>query len=345
MKMEEAIAQWEEEFARKSPSPADVICSCYDRGDRHTFYPHSSPRSICQMGNDGGSIPTRRELVKEGARDLSTTQVKEIQTEQHEHYWSTCALSHEPLCEPVVSDALGTLYNKAAVLDHLLAEGHKEKATSREELEQKKEAFKDRLRSLKDVVEVRFHTDAESGKWTCPVTNKTLGPGTKAIYLVPCGHAFAESLIATVPGDTCLNCNELYTKENVILILPIAQADKDRLSERLEKLRVGGLTHSLKKALKEGKGGKKRKQAGPLQESETHTVAPAAVEEKGAERGIKNKDTAALTEKVLKEQEDRNKRRKIAGNENVESLFTKGEGMEVKKVDFMTRGFSVPQKR
>ena len=299
------------------------------------------------MGNDGGSIPTRRELVKEGAKDLSTTQVKEIQTEQQEHYWSTCALSHEPLDEPVVSDALGTLYNKAAVLDHLLAEGQRDQAMSREELEQKKEAFKDRLRSLKDVVEVRFHTDTESGKWTCPVTNKTLGPGTKAIYLVPCGHAFAESLIATVPGDACLQCNEPFTKDNIISILPIAQTDKDRLTERLEKLRLSGLTHSLKKAPKVGNGSKKRKQAGPLQEDETVAVRrPAAVKDDEARKGtIRNKDTAALTDKVLKEQEDRNKRRKMAGNQNVDSLFTKGEGMEVKRVDFMTRGFSVPQQR
>lgn len=297
------------------------------------------------MGNDGGSIPTRRELVKEGAKDLSTTQVKEIQTEQQEHYWTTCALSHEPLSEAVVSDALGTLYNKAAVLGHLLAESQKEKPTSKEELEQKKEAFKDRLRSLKDVVEVKFHTDAESGKWTCPITNKTLGPGTKAIYLVPCGHAFAESLIATVPGDACLQCSEPYTKENIVPLLPTAQADKDRLSERLEKLKATGLAHSLKKASKEGKGNKKRKQAGPKQEGETDAVAPTDVASKYAEGGIKNKDTAALTEKVLKEQEARNKRRKMVGNENVESLFTKGEGMDVKRVDFMTRGFSVPQKR
>ncbi|KAK4690927.1 replication termination factor 2, partial [Lecanoromycetidae sp. Uapishka_2] len=101
------------------------------------------------MGNDGGSIPTRRELVKEGARDLTTTQVKEIQTEQQEHYWTTCALSHQPLSLPVVSDALGTLYNKDAVLDRLLNAGQEDKT----ELEARKEAFKDRLRSLRDVVE------------------------------------------------------------------------------------------------------------------------------------------------------------------------------------------------
>lgn len=293
------------------------------------------------MGNDGGSIPTRRELVKEGARDLSTTQVKEIQSEQQEHYWSTCALSHQPLSQPVVSDALGTLYNKDAVLDHLLAEGQKEKPTSKEELDQKKETFKDRLRSLKDVVEVKFHTATSDTRWTCPVTNKVFGPGTKAIYLVPCGHAFAESLISTVPGEKCLQCEESYSKDNIITILPTAQADKDRLTARLDELRTSSLTHSLKKAPKESSS-KKRKKAGPQVDTQTQAKASALIEvNHNADSGIKNKDTAALTEKVLREQDDRNKRRKMAGNHNVDSLFTKGEGMDVKKVDFMTRGYSV----
>lgn len=298
------------------------------------------------MGNDGGSIPTRRELVKEGAKDLSTTQVKEIQTEQQEHYWSTCALSHEPLSEPVVSDAMGTLYNKHAVLDYLLSESRKEAPPSKEELAAKKESFKDRLRSLKDIVEVKFHLEVESRKWTCPVTNKTLGPGTKAVYIVPCGHAFAESLMATVPGETCLQCNESYQKEHIIPILPTSQADKDRLTERLDKLRSTGLTHSLKKLSKEGKGSKKRKLVGPLPGVGTDNgVVPAPADVAVSKSGIKNKDTAALTAKVLKEQDERNIRRKMAGNQNVDSLFTKGEDMHSKQTDFMTRGFSVPQTR
>lgn len=152
------------------------------------------------MGNDGGSIPTRRELVKEAARDLSTTQVKEIQTEQQEHYWTTCALSHQPLSLPVVSDALGTLYNKDAVLDHLLCSGSEDKKG----LEARGEAFKDRLRSLRDVVEIRFQAEDNGKKWVCPVTGKALGPGVKAVYLVPCGHAFSDNAMKEMPGDTCL---------------------------------------------------------------------------------------------------------------------------------------------
>lgn len=159
------------------------------------------------MGNDGGSIPTRRELVKEGARDLTTTQVKEIQTEQQEHYWNTCALSHQPLAQPVVSDASGSLYNKDAILDRLLAET--QDITDKQELSKRGGPLKDRLRSLRDVVEVKFQIDEKDEstsrtRWICPITNKVLGPGTRAIYLVPCGHAFAESVVKEMPCESCL---------------------------------------------------------------------------------------------------------------------------------------------
>ena len=164
------------------------------------------------MGNDGGSIPTRRELVKEAARDLSTTQVKEIQAEQQEHYWSTCALSHQPLALPVVSDALGTLYNKDAVLDHLLSAGKEDKSG----LEARGEAFKDRLRHLRDVVEIKFQKDAESSRWNCPVSGKVLGPGVKAVYFVPCGHAFSESAVKEMPGGACLQVCASYLMTRIL---------------------------------------------------------------------------------------------------------------------------------
>jgi len=312
------------------------------------------------MGNDGGSIPTRRELVKEAARDLSQTQVKEIQTEQQEHYWSTCALSHEPLSLPVVSDSLGTLYNKDAVLDHLLFAGKERK----QGLEARGEAFKDRLRSLRDVVEVKFHTEADDKKWICPVTGKELGPGVKAIYLVPCGHAFSETAMKEMPGDFCLEvgakwscvrraicnvnriqCNESYSQNNVIPILPISQADRDRLEQRVQKLKEQSLTHSLKKA--SGSSTKKRKNANvskaaaDVETTSATTPRPDTPASK-PESNINNQNTASLTSKVLAEQEERNKRRKLGANDNVKSLFSNKNGMDEKHVDFMTRGFSIP---
>lgn len=78
------------------------------------------------------------------------------------------------------------------------------------------EVLESRVRSLRDVVEVRFQTEEDSEaipggkgsprelKWVCPITNKALGPGVKAVYLVPCGHAFSKSAVREVSGESCL---------------------------------------------------------------------------------------------------------------------------------------------
>lgn len=157
------------------------------------------------------SIPTRRELVKEAARDPSTTQLKETQNEQQQYHWTTCPLSHQPLSVPIVSDSLGILYSKAAILESLLEAGKTQ--------EGKVELAGDLtsascVKSLRDVVEVKFQIEEGDedeklksptpSKWVCPITNKRLGPGVKAVYLVPCGHAIAETAIKEMPGENCL---------------------------------------------------------------------------------------------------------------------------------------------
>lgn len=136
-------------------------------------------------------------------------------------------------------------------------------------------------------------------------------------------------------------CNEPFTTENIIPILPISQTDKDRLEQRIQDLKSQGLTHSLKKA---PGAGKKRKKTATVEEA---TAAEEPLESTQAksekpESKIKNANTASLTAKVLAEQEERNKRRKLGANDNVKSLFSNKNGMDEKHFDFMTRGFSIP---
>ncbi|TKA63931.1 hypothetical protein B0A55_10302, partial [Friedmanniomyces simplex] len=144
------------------------------------------------MGNDGGSIPTRRELVKEAARNPTTSELKESQHERQEHCWQTDPISSQPLGQPVVSDSSGKLYNKDTILEYLV-EGTRKADAER--------ITQGAISSLKDVVEVKFELDpkatatAKHEVWRCPVTGDKLGPGSKAVYLVPCGHAFSGTAI------------------------------------------------------------------------------------------------------------------------------------------------------
>ncbi|OBT84919.1 hypothetical protein VE02_06560 [Pseudogymnoascus sp. 03VT05] len=321
------------------------------------------------MGNDGGSIPTRRELVKNAALDPTTTEVKATQLESQTHAWTYCPLSQRPLSTPIVSDCAGTLYNKDAIIEHLLPSDDSSPGTKSDH----EEVLKGRVKSLRDVVEVKFQTAkdevAKAEIRLCPITSKELGPTTKSVYLVPCGHAFAEVATREVAGVACMECNEPYVSENIITILPTTKEDIGRLDERIKRLRDSGLTHSLKKA----PGSKKRKKHTEAETKETaeksneangikskddvQSKIPAGIPDDvsstlqhkngpSASAGrIKNAATASLTAKVLDEQAERNKRRKLGLNDNLKSLFSNSGPSELKGAgDFMTRGYSVPKR-
>jgi hypothetical protein len=72
--------------------------------------------------------------------------------------------------------------------------------------------------------------------------------------------------------------------------------------------------------------------------SNTSTPTPSAP------NGIKNASTAMLTARVLEEENEKKKRRKLMGaNDNISSLFKKdSKDTQYKNTDFMTRGFSLP---
>jgi Rtf2 RING-finger len=315
------------------------------------------------MGNDGGSIPTRRELVKEAARNPTATDLKEKQREHLAHRWSQCPVSHKALVKPIVSDYSGDLYNKDAILQFLLPA-----EVSPIDKEEYERFIQGRIKSLKDVVEVHFEVEyddrTKTEKWVCPITSKELGPSIKAVYLVPCGHAFSQEAITEMKADQCSQCGTSYEPRDVIPILPSNETDKDFVLKRIEGLRSQGLSHSLKKA----HGSKKRKANGetkPTNEEDSSTAdkkdaskdvksVGSFVQRSGTPQsgtstpkplsGIKNATTASLTARVLEEEEVRKKRR--LENENIRSLYSKRSDGDKKHQDgdFMTRGFSMPAK-
>ena len=130
----------------------------------------------------------------------------------------------------------------------------------------------------------------------------------------------------------------------MITILPISSFDKERLLVRALKLKDQGLTHSLKKLPGSGKKRKKNGESTLIKGEPTSVDDVITSERKGALKSstaIKNAATASLTAKVLAEEQERSKRRKMEPNKNLKSLFSSGGGKH-KDGDFMTRGFSIP---
>ncbi|KAI5780321.1 Rtf2 RING-finger-domain-containing protein [Peziza echinospora] len=331
------------------------------------------------MGNDGGSIPTRRELVKSPTAQKTHSQLRTSQTQSSFYHWTYCALSKRPLSSPIVSDPLGRLYNKDALLEWLL---HGLEAFGDGE-----EVLKSRgVKSLKDVVNINFQVldapeenavgsingnsngkeEGASGerkeRWVCPITRKELGGGVRAVYLVPCGCAFAEGAIKETTGagkegqtEECLQCGKGYNPRDVININPTAEADIARLQNRMKELAEFGLTHSLKKVA--GEKSKKRKakeadgqKATPTEEMNGKVVNGKSSNGKSSTNGdnIKNSATAKITSKVLADEQQKAKIRKVEASDAIKSLFTskaesKDRGKGKGGGDFMTRGYSLPK--
>ena len=125
--------------------------------------------------------------------------------------------------------------------------------------------------------------------------------------------------------------------------MPLAAEEKQRLAKRAEALKEQGLTHSLKKAA----GSSKKKRKKEVMEAEADIAAngdrPLSKPASGVStprNGIKNASTASLTARVLAEEQEKAKRRKLADNDNLKSLFASGPKGPMKDSDFMTRGHS-----
>ncbi|KAG7286391.1 hypothetical protein NEMBOFW57_008700 [Staphylotrichum longicolle] len=286
------------------------------------------------MGNDGGSIPTRRELVKSAARTPTVSELKATALESLGHAWSHDPLTSERLdMENVVSDWRGRLYNYESVLKGLMprSDGDVDEAPALVTGESPELTFASTgIKSLRDVVKLKFKRYVPPGakeqdRWACPVSLKELGPATRAVYLVPCGHVFAEAAIKQIQEEVCPECSEKFQPGDVIPILPTEKVDLDALATRVGDLRAKGLTHSLKKDKSNGK--KKRKadeengdgtiksdKANKRAQRADETAAKGSLKPENNTRvsGINNAMTASLTAKVLAEQEERNKRRKLA---------------------------------
>ncbi|TDL22311.1 DUF602-domain-containing protein [Rickenella mellea] len=150
------------------------------------------------MGNDGGSIPDRRDLVKNKPKAEQADKANQTRAR-----WFFCALSKRPLQEPVVSCALGKLYNKDAIIEYLL---DKSSYGDGEEI-------CGHIRSLKDIKSLKLtpnpifvpqtSTDITVGAapFICPLTLKEMNGGITFVYIATCGCVLSQSGLKVVSGS------------------------------------------------------------------------------------------------------------------------------------------------
>ena len=192
------------------------------------------------MGLDGGSIPSRSDLLRRASWRLSqskkglarSTRGGNVITNNFNSdepglnqqtlaaiRLSTCALSAEALRAPVVCCELGLLYNRAALLDFFA--GAKQFASNKDEYAKQ---FS-HLRSLKDVFTVDFLTNkaaangTRSGKDERKLESSAAaaaGAGEPSLALVPAGAGASSSSSWSSSSSSSLALSDLPASSTTV---------------------------------------------------------------------------------------------------------------------------------
>jgi len=205
------------------------------------------------MGCDGGTIPTRDELVK--------TKKKPEQKDPDSvrlYKWQHCALTQEPLQKPVVACELGRMYNKEAIIEMLL--NAKSEGTSSD-----RDRVAEHIRNLKDVKELQLepnpafkgdrarvgdggYNDSSKAQWICPLTTSEMNGRFPFVFDWSDGKVLSKKAYKMLKEDKASTISE----ENLIILNPEwGEKDADLMRSKMEARRAR--VKALKKAAKEGK--------------------------------------------------------------------------------------------
>lgn len=308
------------------------------------------------MGNDGGSIPDRRDLVRNKPKAEQADKANQTRAR-----WFFCALSKRPLQEPIVSCDLGKLYNKDALIEFLLD----------------RSAFGDgeeicgHIRSLKDVKTLSLtpnstpksdslDSSVDRGMFVCPLNFKEMTGVVPFVYLSTCGCVFSQAgLKAVSPStppsekgkektangeegaqspsdgqlDVCPQCAKKYNRAEDVRLLNPGEEEEERMRSVMERRRAAAAAASAK-----GKG-KKRKAVGAAPDGAEAEQPVGKKKNSGSRSGSATPlmGQGAASRAVASSLAMEEAKRKAHMSEAVKSLYRPKDG-KARKETFMTMG-------
>eukprot|EP00128_Syssomonas_multiformis_P004800 Colp12_sorted_trinity150504_noHs@35865 len=250
------------------------------------------------MGCDGGSIPSRIDQVKQKKEPEKVAKEVELHLK-----WYMCALSEQPLREPVVSCELGRLYNKEVIIEYLLDKS-KYSSDSVKHIRGLKDVKVLKLTPNPEAVQLKAEArvqgqygDTKKSQFLCPISGQNMNGVFKFVYLRPCGCVFSEKALKEVKDTSCALCQTPYTEEDVIVIngspeevevLRTRMEERRSAAKKTKKTKNGdavenklenGKTENKRKATSEGEHRSKVQKVatGPVIASSLASVAAAAI--------------------------------------------------------------------
>ncbi|KAI8982399.1 Rtf2 RING-finger-domain-containing protein [Mycotypha africana] len=281
------------------------------------------------MGNDGGSIPRRIELVKEKQRQvLLNPDLERIAA------WFYCALSKVVLETPIVSDGLGKLYNQDAIIEYLIDKsvyGDADKICSH-------------ITSQKDVKLLNLTVNPAYSEKKINQESATVGSLDKDVkkmngkhrfvYLDTCGCVFAEQALKEIPSKECVTCGKPFESENVIVINP-PKEEQEKMRKIMEEKKAKAKAEK-KAAKKNGESSKKRKRQHDTDDKATAAAAGLLSSKKIAKPTIQSSAATAVLDKVA--QDLAAKKKSTILSSAVKSIYGSGKDKKEPAGNYLTKG-------
>ena len=175
-------------------------------------------------GNDGGVLEKSRAYIVKEKEQEQKRDTMDYRAER----WATCPLSGEVLRHPVVSDDLGNLMNKEALLTYLM--------------EKRSIPSLAHIRRMRDVFVVGGASGFAAGTpavFVCPITQLQACGSHAFVALRACGCVLADRAMKEMKGDSCPACGVLIgERDNVVRLVP-TEEEADFLRARLKVKRDG----------------------------------------------------------------------------------------------------------
>lgn len=210
------------------------------------------------MGNDGGSIAIRRDLVKtkkpkKKVESLRTSQLKS----------SICSLTKQPLSSHLMACRKGYIFNADAILNALC-----------NKTVPKEFSHIGKLKHLKALVFEKNRDEKSEFPIVCPIAKVDYNGIHNFILLWDCGHVFSEKAFNMLDSKTqkkCPVCQKPFQSEQVIYLNKDAKEEKQEEGETIKKTTTGSeLGHrqnpnfELKKEEENGKNPQKKVVTGEI---------------------------------------------------------------------------------
>jgi len=218
-------------------------------------------------GGDGGCIATRRDCIitiKATEKEAENVAGRLATVER----WQKCQMTNEDLKEPIVTDGLGNLFNRSAIVEALMEAKLANKPLLAGGFHH--------IRSLKDVLQVKLTRTKAAMKRAhklhgeemdyhshisvvCPITQQRAGGGQQFICVRSCGCVISQKglLIMMKSSNDCPVCDKrLPEKKSPYNYIPLISPKTkwDRLRKMLAKRDEKNTKKRKRKlALREGK--------------------------------------------------------------------------------------------